>query len=90
MPLDDNYSFEARIDNPQLKNDDCGLSCGLNCTVNEKAILEYVSASPAATQTDIAKAVRARKARADLIVSLKYLIRYFFLDNIPKRTRFFS
>ncbi len=64
VPLDDNYSFEARMDKVQLK----GNGCTLNCTLTEKAILEYLSDNPAAKQIDIAKAVgkSLRTTKADM------------------------
>jgi ATP-dependent DNA helicase RecG len=64
VPLDDNYSFDALIGNPQTANLsrnncglNCGLNCGINCTLNEIAILEFLKEHPFASQEDIAEAV---------------------------------
>jgi ATP-dependent DNA helicase RecG len=63
VPLDDTYSFEAGV-KAQLK----GKNCTLNCTLNEKAILEYLSENPTATQTAIAAAVSksVRTVKSDM------------------------
>ena len=57
VPLDDNYSFDAVIDNMQSNGTDCTLSCTINCTLTEKEILEYLHEYPTATQTVISAAI---------------------------------
>jgi ATP-dependent DNA helicase RecG len=56
VPLDDSYSFDAQIGKPQSANSK-GKNCTLNCTLTEKAILEYLKGNPAATQKDVADAI---------------------------------
>jgi len=54
VPLDDEYSFDAGINKAQnLK----GKNCTLNCTLTEKAILEFLENNSEATQADIALAI---------------------------------
>ncbi|MCL2323593.1 MAG: putative DNA binding domain-containing protein [Oscillospiraceae bacterium] len=57
VPLDDNYSYDAEIvkdQNPDLKDQNGTLNGTLNCTLSEKAIIEYVLKNPKATQNSIA------------------------------------
>jgi len=60
VPLDDDYSFDARIGNEnkaqfkaQNKAQNADQDCALNCT----SILDYLCENPNATQKDIAKAI---------------------------------
>ncbi|MCL1794998.1 MAG: winged helix-turn-helix domain-containing protein [Oscillospiraceae bacterium] len=54
VPLDDEYSFEVDKNRAQnLK----GKNCTINCTLTEKAILEYLKDNPTSTQTEIASAI---------------------------------
>ncbi|MCL2082555.1 MAG: winged helix-turn-helix transcriptional regulator [Oscillospiraceae bacterium] len=68
VPLDDEYSFEVKKDKVQLKVSDCPLSCTTNCTLTEKAILEFLRDNATATQTEIAAAVgkSLRTVKADM------------------------
>jgi ATP-dependent DNA helicase RecG len=56
VPLDDSYSFDALIGKAQSANSR-GNNCTLNCTLTERAILDYLKDNPTATQKDIAAAV---------------------------------
>jgi len=62
VPLDDDYSFDMEVNNAQLK----GKNCTLNCTLNEKAIIDYILKNPDATQASIAlsigKSIRSVKS----------------------------
>ena len=49
--------IDTRMDKVQLKGNDCTLSCMINCTLTEKAILKYMHEHPAATQPEVAAAV---------------------------------
>ena len=53
VPLDDNYSFDAEIGKVQIKSNDCTI----NCTLSERAILEYLKEKPNATQSEVAAIV---------------------------------
>lgn len=61
VPLDDEYSFDARVGEAQaptdLNRNDCGLNCGLNYGSNECVVLEYFKSNPTATQKEIAAAI---------------------------------
>jgi predicted ArsR family transcriptional regulator len=63
------YSFDAGLGKVQIKGNDYTL----NCTLTEKAILEYLHEHPTATQTEIAKAVgrSLRAVKMDMTVLQK-------------------
>jgi ATP-dependent DNA helicase RecG len=67
VPLDDNYSFDALIGKPQSAKIK-GNNCTLNCTLTEKAILEYLADNPAATQKELAAAINrsVRSIKTDM------------------------
>jgi predicted HTH transcriptional regulator len=56
VPLDDNYSFYATLGENQSAETK-GKNCTLNCTLSEKAIIEFVRNNPRATQEAISKAI---------------------------------
>ncbi|MDR0221893.1 MAG: putative DNA binding domain-containing protein [Lachnospiraceae bacterium] len=56
VPLDDNYSFDAELGKEQGA-DSKGNFCTLNCTLSEKAIIEYIAENSEATQSMIATAI---------------------------------
>ncbi|MDR1065749.1 MAG: putative DNA binding domain-containing protein [Oscillospiraceae bacterium] len=56
VPLDDSYSFDAETDKVQ-RTTSKGKNCTLNCTLSEKAIIEYIAENPMATQSVIATAI---------------------------------
>jgi ATP-dependent DNA helicase RecG len=56
IPLDDSYSFDAELDKTQSASSKCNF-CTLDCTLSEKAIIEYVAENPTATQVAIASAI---------------------------------
>ena len=71
IPLDDAYSFDARIGQPQTaesNRNDYGLYCGINCTSTERIVLEYLAKNPMATHESIAieigKSLRTAQAIA--------------------------
>jgi len=57
VPLDDNYSFDAEIGKGQQATILKGNICTLNCTLTEKAILEYIMENPTATQKSISESI---------------------------------
>ena len=57
VPLDDSYSFDAGLGEEEIKGKGCTLTCTTNCTLTEKAIMEYLHENPKATQTAVAAAV---------------------------------
>ncbi|MCL2059302.1 MAG: putative DNA binding domain-containing protein [Oscillospiraceae bacterium] len=67
MPLDDSYSFNAGTKKSQRADTKCK-NCTLNCTLSEKAIIEYVNENPTATQSAIAAAIgkSLRSVKADM------------------------
>ncbi|GHV54749.1 ATP-dependent DNA helicase RecG [Synergistales bacterium] len=76
VPLDDNYSFDAEKIKPQntkdLSRKNCALFCGINCTLTEIAILEYVQDHPTAAQNEIANAVgKSLRSTQSVIAGLK-------------------
>ena len=68
VPLDDSYSFDAKLGEAQIKCNNCTLNCTINCTLTEKAILEYLQENPTAAQTAVAAAVgkSLRTVKADM------------------------
>ena len=68
VPLDDGYSYEAGITNKVQAKNLKGDNCTLNCTLTEKAILEYLKENPSAKQSEIAIAVgkSIRTVKADM------------------------
>jgi ATP-dependent DNA helicase RecG len=56
VPLDDNYSFDAD-DAEAVKGQPKGKICTINCTLNERAILDFLKDNPNATQNAIAVAI---------------------------------
>jgi len=56
VPLDDDYSFDARLGENQSAETK-GKNCTLNCTLSEKAIIEFLQNNSTATQDAISKAI---------------------------------
>jgi ATP-dependent DNA helicase RecG len=76
VPLDDSYSFDAGTVKPQndidLSRKNCGLFCGINCTITEIAVLEYVRNNPTAAQNEIAAATgKSLRGTQSAIAELK-------------------
>jgi len=79
VPLDDYYSYDAGLSKGQLKGSDCTLGCTLSCTLTQKAILEYFSDNPSATQLEVSevigKSVRTIKSDIARLKEMGLLIR---------------
>lgn len=75
VPLDDEYSYDAGSSKGQLKGNDCTL----DCTLTQKAILEYLSDNPSATQSKISeiigKSVRTIKSDIAILKEKGLLVR---------------
>ena len=56
VPLDDNYSYDAHLGENQSAETK-GKNCTLNCTLSEKAIIEFLQNNPIATQDTVSKAI---------------------------------
>jgi ATP-dependent DNA helicase RecG len=82
VPLDDSYSFDARIGKPQsakskrkikAQNQSAKSKRKDNHTLTEAAVLEYMKKHPETTQTEIAEAIgKSRRTIQNTIAGLKH------------------
>lgn len=82
VPLDDAYSFDAKIGQPQTAKSNCkscGLYCGINCTATEISVLVFLKNNPAATHESIAdkigKSIRTSQSITQSLKEKGLLIR---------------
>jgi ATP-dependent DNA helicase RecG len=75
VPLDDGYSFDAQINQPQTAKStrkNCGSYCGIECTLTEIAVLEFLKKNPAATHEGIADEIgKSARTAQSIVRSLK-------------------
>jgi len=60
VPLDDTYSFDAKIGQPQTaitNRKNCGSYCGINCNETEIKVLDFLKTNPIATHKNIANEI---------------------------------
>jgi len=79
IPLDGYYSYGVGKNDAQrkrnlsaVKGKDCALSCTLDCTLTQIAILEFLAENARATQVEVASAIgKSRRTVQDAIARLK-------------------